>query len=442
MNIFRVLIDGFFAREDWFIEALGILEPGQITDLHARAVYKVLRNEYYNGGAAPDIRTFPDLVARKYKEKVAEVLCKYVLAHEHMEPDRAVFKHAVQMVLFEGKKAKVRENVTKGLGLLEENKVHGITEVLIDGLDAYDQDGSEEVNSRLHMMEFLAEQQTEAIPGIEVGIPELDKDPGGIRPGDLWIWAAYTSECKTTCMMEMTYHMVTHGHNVGWITVEMEVDEMQEMFVLRNAHKFNEGGLDSTAMQQRLLDADEYKILEAAAMDWKDNPEYGNMPIWKPARSANLNTIESKVRGWVKALDLEVLVVDYLEPIPAVRKRVDYRIEVKEKTAQLKRLGSDLGIGVITGHQISRAGREKAEKRSGGGHYILGDLSESSGVEQNAKVVAWSLMTEEMEMNKELRWGSMKNRRGGKARRGFDVKTALDRGRIYFREDDGEDPPF
>jgi replicative DNA helicase len=156
-----------------------------------------------------------------------------------------------------------------------------------------------------------------------------------------------------------------------------------------------------------------------------------------------MNTVEAKLKTLTQMMDAQVVVLDYIEPLaPVVRRKNDYRIEVKEKVSGYKRLLSDLGLVGIGGHQISRKGREDAEKR---GFYILSDLGESSGVEQNASNVVWSLYTEDMEMNSEMRWGTMKGRR---SRRTFrkDVKCTLDRGRIWFErgvddeieeEDDG-----
>jgi len=435
MNIYRVFMDGIFAREDWFLEALGQIEPDQISDLKVRAIYKILRFEYYKGGNPPDIRTFPDLVARKCDEKVAQVLTEYVLSSEHNIPDRPVFRHAVQMVLQDGYTEKVRENITKATAMLSKKMLQGIGDVLVDGLESYETGGSREVSARAAVMDVVRAQDAKSSPGIPTGLPQLDASMGGIRPGDLLIWGAFTSEGKTSFMMEMAYHMIIQGHNVGWVTIEMEADEMEEIFLTRHAHKFVEGGLDATAIQQHLLEPDELEAFKVAAMDWRDNPDYGRLQIWKPHRAATLRSVEAKVKSWKSAYGIEVFILDYLEPIAATSMRQDYRIEIKEKAALLKRVASDLGVGAITGHQINRAGRDKAEKR---GYYILKDLAESSGIEQNAKTVCYSLLTDAMEEAGEIKWGVIKQRRGQKFRHGFMVPARFDRGRIYIEGDSPE----
>lgn len=437
MNIHRVFIDGIFHREDWFVEALGLITPDQIPDKHVRAIYKILQHGYFNGGMTPNFKTFPDLLGRKFSKKTAEVLVQYIFAQEHRPTDYPEFKHAVHMLLVEGKRERVRSNIAEAISLLEKGNLSKIERVLVDGIDSFDNEGSEEFDSAKGVNQFLEAQKEELGPGILTGIPEIDQLTGGGRIGQSWIWAAYTGECKTTSMMEMAYYMRTHGHNVIWITLEQECDEMQEMFIVRNCHKFKDGGVDKKKAEMHLLPDEDFEVLEAAAIDWRDNTDYGRLHIWKPNRLATLNTVETKLHTLKSMMGAEVVVLDYLEMIAATQRREQYRLEVKEKMQTFKRLVSDLDLFGITGHQMNRGGWKDARKR---GYYLLSDLGESAGVEQNASLVAWSLRTEELEDANQIKYGIMKYRHGARLFRGVECNEQLAQGRIAF--DEVGDAPF
>ncbi len=208
---------------------------------------------------------------------------------------------------------------------------------------------------------------------------------------------------------------------------------MEELFIVRNAHKIKTGGVDAKRVETRTLEPEERDVFEAAAIDWRDNADYGSIYVWRPNRFATLRTIETRLQTLRQLIDADVLVLDYLEIIHATRLRKEYRLEVKEKMQLMKRIAADLGLFAITGHQISRKGREDAGKR---GYFQLSDLGESAGVEQNASLVAWSLRTEKLLEARQLRFGVMKNRHGKTLHKGVDVEEQFDRGRIKFDIED------
>lgn len=432
MNIYRVFVDGIFHRNEWFLEALGRIAPEQITDIRVRAIYRILQHEYFDSGLMPNRTLFPDMVSRRFSEKVARQLTEFLLSVESMAPEYTDWRHALVEMLYEAKLEQVRGNIARGLEQLTQRKLEGIAETLTSGLDSFDNAGSSEGDARSSADALLARYQEPLLPGIRTGIPEIDTLTGGGRPGQLWIWAAYTGEAKTRSLLEIAYYMVCEGRNVVWITLEMEREEMEELFVVRHAHRFKRGGIDAKEVEMRCLSAQDYEVLRVAAMDWKQNPDYGRLYIWKPHRNATLNTVETKMMTLRNVVKPEVLVLDYLEILGTTKKRDQYRLEVKEKTQRMKRLASDLNLFALTAHQISRQGREGAGKR---GYYVLSDLGESSGVEQNASHVAWSLRTEDMEDANIIRFGLMKNRHGGRLYAGVDVTEDLAHGRIQFEAD-------
>jgi replicative DNA helicase len=435
MNIYRVFVDGLFNRDDWFLEALTTISPEQIPDQMTKVIYRVLQHSYYSDGQLPNLQTFPDMVMRRFSEQAAKKFIEYLFTHDTSVPAYTEFRYAINEIKREGKSEQIRMNIAKAVDLLKNKKIEGITETLTEGLDSFQSDGASEADARRGARTTLARYKEPVGPRIKSGIPELDVGTGGGRKGELWIWAAYTGEGKTQAMKEIAYNAIVCGRNVAWITLEMEREEMEEMFIIRHSHKFREGGIDARDTENRVLSENEYEAYELAAMDWGDNDAYGALHIWKPSRHATLRTVETKLQGLKNLMGAEIVFLDYAEIISASRKREQYRIEIKDKMVMLKRLASDLDVWMVTGHQINRSGREAAEKRS---YYLLSDLAESSAVEQNASVVAWSLYTLDMKERNRLKFGTMKARKGRTADRGHEVREDFAHGRIYFDlADDG-----
>ena len=258
----------------------------------------------------------------------------------------------------------------------------------------------------------------------KTGINYIDAITGGGKRGELWIWGAYTSEGKTAMAKEIAYRACTmYGKNVLFITLEMTIEEIKNILETRHSHKFIPGGLLSKKIELGTLTPEEkigyYKTLD----DWEKNQTYGNFTLWSPPYGCTIDQIGHKLEELNYESSIDLVVVDYAELLHlAHHSNQDYRIQVKSKMEQLKDLArtfdNNKGIWILSPHQISRKGKESAEKR---GYYVLADLAESAGVERTANLVGWNLVTQDLQAEGKVRIGISKYRTGSIDQRGTEL---------------------
>ena len=126
---------------------------------------------------------------------------------------------------------------------------------------------------------------------------------------------------------------------------------------------------------------------------------------------------------------LDMVVGDYLELIQPSRDLGQYRLNVKAQCDQSKAMARDLDVLCLMLHQISRLGRDAAEKRKPK-HYQMRDLGESSGVERAADVILWAYNDEELTAEREFKLGIAKARGGKRLTYGFHAHANFERALI------------
>ena len=222
-----------------------------------------------------------------------------------------------------------------------------------------------------------------------------------------------------------------------FVTMEMSIEEVKLLIETRHSHKFVPGGLLSKRIELGTLTEKEKSIYDKTLNDWETNLDYGNLFLWSPPFGCTINQLANKMQEIQYESNVDLVVVDYAELLELERyKSQDYRIAVKKKMEQLKDLArtfnDNKGVWILTPHQISRRGKEMAEKR---GYYVLGDLAESAGVERTANLCGWSLITSELEAEGKVRIGINKYRTGSKDLHGTELMADFSHALIDEIED-------
>lgn len=252
------------------------------------------------------------------------------------------------------------------------------------------------------------------------GFQTIDGLTGGGKRGDLWLICAHVSEGKTSYMVELAYRaFVEQGKNVVFVSLEMSREEIELALAVRHAHKIQAGGVSKKEAELGTLNRHDTKIYLKALEDLK-KPRKGNILVWQAPSGINIKTLQGKLQSIQDEFDIDLVCIDYLELMGSTRRRSNYRIEVTETIKAAKRMAQTFndgrGIWVVSGHQISRTGRDKAEKR---GYYVLSDLAETAGAERTANVVLCLLQTTKMLGNHEIKINMPKNRSGQKLMGGY-----------------------
>lgn len=211
--------------------------------------------------------------------------------------------------------------------------------------------------------------------GLSTALRDLDDITGGLHPGQLVVIAARPGVGKSALGLDLARAAAVEQH-VPALLVSLEMTAREIVQRLLSAEMQIElghlrGGLSEGEKADLAGRGDELAQLAAAPLWFADKP------------NQTLAEIRSTARRLHRQIGLGLLVVDYLQLIPAGTGRVENRqVQVAELSRGLKLLAKELGIPVVAMSQLNRASEARADKRP-----QLSDLRESGAIEQDADVV-------------------------------------------------------
>ncbi len=223
----------------------------------------------------------------------------------------------------------------------------------------------------------------EAVPlGVTTGIPGIDQDTKGMRPGDLWVVAGRTSMGKTIMAIALARAAARSG--AGTILFPFEIGKEQAAArILSDLAYSPRAPLGyGCILAGEVNEEDRWRLDDARA-------RLAEMPlVFDAADGATLATISARVRSerekmTKQGVKLGVVILDYLNFIGAGdRYRGNRPAEIGEISIGLKRLATSLGICVVLLAQVNRLTEQRDDKRPG-----IADLKDSGSLEQDADVV-------------------------------------------------------
>lgn len=232
--------------------------------------------------------------------------------------------------------------------------------------------------------------------GLNTGFTRLDHMTNGLHNGNLIIIGARPSVGKTTFAMNIVEN-VSLRENVtcAVFALEMGKDELAQRMLCSVANL----NMDE-ALKGKLTD----NKPNAFADLWKAKRSLDRTKIFVD-ESTNLTVqdILAKCRKLKVRFGLDLIVVDHIQLMEAVRKSDSRQQEVTEISRGLKMIAKELNVPVIALSQLSRqvTGRK-------GGKPILSDLRESGAIEQDADLVIF-LHRGEMDADAEAKKTTLTN---------------------------------
>jgi replicative DNA helicase len=215
------------------------------------------------------------------------------------------------------------------------------------------------------------------VTGIATGFRDLDHMTQGFQPNDLVIIAARPSVGKTSFALNVAEHTaLMQDKRIGVFSLEMS----KEQLVLRLLSSTS--GVDSQRLRTGFLDSDDFQklvhgmgALDKAGIFIDDTP------------SLTLNELRTKARRMKREVNVDLIIVDYLQLLHAPNaagKDTNRVQEVSAISAGLKQIARELKVPVIALSQLNRGSeaRDSGEPR-------LSDLRESGSIEQDADVVVF-----------------------------------------------------
>jgi replicative DNA helicase len=202
--------------------------------------------------------------------------------------------------------------------------------------------------------------------GIPTGFDRLDRMTCGMRPGQLWVLAAFTAGGKSTFARNIALNAALRGNPSAFITLEMSEDEVTDGLICAV------GGIDSQVIR-RGLDLGRDKTRAAAS-------QVADLPIY--IRDRGVCTIP-KVHAALRKLKAErgitFAIIDYLQLMTVVGRFDNRTNEVSHFSRGLKNIAVDLKIPIVALSQFKRVDAPRRPQ--------LSDLRESGSIEQDANVV-------------------------------------------------------
>lgn len=247
----------------------------------------------------------------------------------------------------------------------------------------------------------------------------------------LFVTSHYLVTHNTQLSKALVYNAnCNDGARVLYVALEMSKREMRTLFVAQHAATLDPRGVDYAAIlngNAKRENGHDYKLYMKALDDFQidgheDQEELktkrGSLYVWAPRKRIDMSRFIARARAMKQDVGLDIVVADYLELIQPSKDFGQYRLNVKEMCEVSKATARELNVWTILNHQISRKGRDDAEKRKPR-HYLMRDLGESSGVERAADHILWAYSDDDLKVDREVKIGIAKARKGKTIIRGF-----------------------
>lgn len=360
-------------------------------------------------------------------------------------------------LLFMGVVKESQDVATKGLVIGEgrnKQRIHGVKDAIVHfqrkSVELLVPENNAQVRGDLRAAASgawedyeMAKAHPEKAYGAFCGLEAIDKIIKGLKPGRLWVHAAFTGELKSTFAINWCYNQVTqYRNNVFYVSLEMPFKEVRDIImVLHSAHpKWERKPLDYEKILDGSLTPEDEAFFRQVVDDFENNPEHCRFELWCPDQDATtVSDIQMEAELLYKQMAIGMLVVDHGGLVtPNVSYR-DFNIALNSVLRDCKKLALHFnqgqGIPVLALFQINRDGKDAATKDRG--RYKLRALSHANEAERSADVVTTSFLDDELKEAGRTIMGNMKHR-GGRLFKHFEAGIDFSCLRMY-NVDPGED---
>jgi len=211
------------------------------------------------------------------------------------------------------------------------------------------------------------------IVGVPTGFYDLDSMLTGLHAGELIIIGARPAMGKTSFAMNIAeYAAVDKGKTVAVFTLEMPREQIALRMLCSDAR------VDMQKVRKGTLHDSEWISLAKSLAPLSAAPMYID-----DTAALSPTQLRSKCRRLMMDRGgLDLVVVDYLGLMRSDGRAESRQLEVSEISRRLKAIALELKIPIIACAQLSRANKDRVDKRP-----VLSDLRDSGSIEQDADVV-------------------------------------------------------
>lgn len=426
-------------RKDLLDKALLALTPEHFEDKTQKNLFRLMERYADHTGSVIPLKHLDDAMRSKYPAGQVELYVEtYSLFAETSVTD-GEFNWSVEQLKEIAAEKATGEILTQAMEILrtgredETGEVHrGHSEArshLLNGLMVIDrevvQQESPEGSLRNEGPDILADYQARKEAreagtslGIQTGITTVDAKIGGMQNGELWLFAGYSSDGKSSLAVQCAWSAaIEQGKNVLFLTTETVREQIKRKLVARHSVQQMFGitdGLNTRDLKNGTLSEQlEGKLVEVTS-DLTTNPAYGEIYVAQVPRGATIASIEQRMYRVQRHMHVDFVVMDYLALLATDRKRATSREELANIMKETKQVSTTFdggrGVPFVSPWQVTRAAREQAEKI---GMYTSAATAETAEATNSADGIL-SLMapTDNTNRRAEVTMQLLKNRDG------------------------------
>jgi replicative DNA helicase len=190
-------------------------------------------------------------------------------------------------------------------------------------------------------------ESADGIVGLPTGLGEVDRNTGGLKPGELWILAARPSRGKSAFCTQVSVNVAAVGKRVLMFSMEMPPPSVVRRMLYSEAH------VDRWDLRRK------DRKDEALAKVHKSFADLSGLPIWFDGREApSIAQIRAASRQHDAKYGVDLIVVDYLQRC-SLDSRQDRWVAVGDIAKGLKNLALALDVPVLAACQLNAEAEEK-----------------------------------------------------------------------------------
>lgn len=224
----------------------------------------------------------------------------------------------------------VQDEVTRRIEGIRENQASGVVNMREVMQEVYDI-----INKNLN--------NPEPITGTPTGFRDLDRR-GVLRPGNLTVVAADSSQGKTSLATSICVNAALSGAKIAFYTMEMTPVEIGQRVLSKQS------GVNGMRVSSSQLTQDELSHVDRGIANLIDLPLY-----FDGKSTSTVDSVISSIRMMKKRYNIDGAVVDYLQIFSANSGSGGAaEQEMGNIARRLKNLAKDLGIWIMALSQLSR----------------------------------------------------------------------------------------
>ncbi|MDX9703556.1 MAG: replicative DNA helicase [Candidatus Auribacterota bacterium] len=322
----------------------------------------------------------------------------YIATLLNTVPSAAHIEHYLRIVF---EKYILRNLISVASGIIQESyRPDADAEVMLDNAEKHifnisQQKTKNDFHEAKNLLKITIDQLDEAcskrrlVTGVATGYVDLDKKTSGLQPSDLIVIAARPSMGKTALALNIVENVALQSREaVAIFSLEMSKEQLVQRMLCSLAR------VDYSKIRSGFLERKDWPTIVDAAGKLSESKIFID-----DTPAISLMELRAKARRLKASDDIKLIVIDYLQLMQAVGKRIESRQqEISEISRSLKALARELHVPVMVLSQLNRSVESRQDHRP-----MLSDLRESGAIEQDADVVI--LMVRPEYYNKDTRPG-------------------------------------